>query len=137
MSKPAAQEDKKPRRQKDKGTVMHAWDAAAILSSSKLLPPIIVGIESKNENLTALAGSHPNMRAQEIVEALREMPGMRAVDCIVPIHSASLIARFIESFFSRRSRKVVPRNKMPDVAIKHMPRYSGREQKSRSGFSRK
>ena len=50
---------------------------------------MIVGIDSRNEKRTASRDAHPKIFAQEIVDALREIPGIKAADCIAPIHSAS------------------------------------------------
>ena len=59
--------------------------ATAYLKSSKLFPAMIVGIESKNENFTASDGDHPKTFAHEMVDALLDIPGINAADCINPI----------------------------------------------------
>ena len=49
----------------------------------------MVGIDSKNENRAASFHSQPSIRAVEIVEALREIPGSKAKLCAIPIHNTS------------------------------------------------
>src|SRR5579883_366238 len=53
------------------------------------LPPRIVGMAKRKENRTASSAFQPRIRAQDIVEALREIPGMSAADCKTPMQSAS------------------------------------------------
>lgn len=93
---------------------------------------MIVGIASKNENRTASFGSHPNMLAHDIVDALLEIPGIKAADCIVPINKASRIGRpvvLIRTFW--------PNIKIAPVTIKQIPKYCGSERILRKGARRK
>ena len=53
------------------------------------LAPIIKGIEIKNENCAALVWSLPSILAVAIVVPLRDIPGMPAAPCAIPIIVAS------------------------------------------------
>lgn len=77
---PNPHEDKKPIKQEEKDKEGREDSSLAILRSSRQLPPIIVGIDKRNENRTASFGLQPSIRAQEIVDALLEIPGMSAAD---------------------------------------------------------
>ena len=61
------------------------------LANSHRFPAKIVGMDRRKENRTASLMSHPNILAQEIVDALLEMPGISAADCRVPIINMSRI----------------------------------------------
>jgi len=58
-------------------------------SISRQVPPNTVGIAKRKENRTASLLFQPRNRAQEIVDALLEIPGIRAAACIEPMKSAS------------------------------------------------
>ena len=75
---PIPNEDKKPIKQEEKEKEMGVFSEKKSLVSSRRFPPITVGIAKRKENWTASCDVHPNTLAQEIVEALLEMPGIRA-----------------------------------------------------------
>jgi hypothetical protein len=99
---------------------LYVSDVAFI--NSKRFPPKMVGIERRKENLTASLAFHPRILAQEIVEALLEIPGIKAVDCIVPIMSTSLIFPINPSFFDLAIQKDCPASKIAPVPIKQNPK---------------
>ncbi len=88
------------------------------LSKVRQFPPRIVGIDSKKEKRTASCAFQPRMRAHEIVEALREIPGIRAVDCRRPIQTASLALLFQAIDACLWMRRCSPANKRRDVTNK-------------------
>ena len=69
---------KNPTKQEDDETAIVVSCEISNFKSSRQLPPIIVGMESRKENRIARLASHPKIRAQLIVEALREIPGISA-----------------------------------------------------------
>lgn len=90
--------------------------------NSQRLPARIVGMERRKENLTASLTSQPNTRAQEMVEALLEMPGIRAADCRVPIMSTSRTFPINPLFFDLAIQKDCPASKIPPVPIRQNPK---------------
>jgi hypothetical protein len=61
------------------------------LKISKNVPPKMAGIERRKENLTASLADHPRALAVAMVDPLREMPGIKAMACIVPIKKKSVL----------------------------------------------
>lgn len=76
------------------------FNKAIFLYPSNTVPPTTVGIAKRNENKTASFNCHPRMQAALIVDPLREIPGISAKACILPINNTSLIllSRFMKSF---------------------------------------
>ena len=95
VRRPAIREVKKPVRQGRRGT-----EVRGSLKNSRQTPPRIVGMERRKENRTASFASHPRMRADPMVAADLEIPGIRARACIDPIQKASFLTE--ELFLSRR-----------------------------------
>ena len=98
---------------------------------------MIVGIERRKENRTASFALHPNTLAQQIVEALLEMPGISAADCRAPIHKEAWTWCLKVAGGSLRILHFCPENKMREVAIRQNPKQWGWEARSRRGFSKK
>ena len=101
-------------------------------NNSIALPASTVGMERRKEKRTAWVASHPKAVAHEMVDALREIPGMRAVACIAPIQSTSHRA-----FLLPGMRHLLPTKRMPAVTIMQRPKNSGAEAHARKGFSKK
>ena len=126
MTSPNMQEARNASAQEEKEIECAVCDERASFNVSRQLPPMIVGIESRKEKRTASLASQPSTWAQEIVEALREIPGMRAADCIVPIQSTSLTFCFHGLTFSLRvMRSLLPRNKIAAVSNRQGPKNCG------------
>ena len=60
------------------------------LPRERMFAPKTIGIDMRNENLTAVFSSKPAKRPVLIVEPLREMPRKREAICASPMNSAVL-----------------------------------------------
>lgn len=72
------------------GTIMGSELKIAPITSN-IIDAIIIGIESKNENLLAFSLLLPHRIAVHIVAPLLEIPGKTAIPCANPIIKAELL----------------------------------------------
>ena len=75
--------------------------------NSRIVAPIIAGIDKRNEKRADISRSRPKKRPTAMVEPDLEIPGKMEMPCISPIISASFMEKCFMLFLSSFSRTVM------------------------------